>query len=107
MARRDKCYDSGVAAILAANYDILQRRCRRLFRRGALDFEDVMQDTMLFVMCDTRAASIATTEELLEYYVYKFRMMVFQTIKRNRRMAAYADGLKNSLTETDDGMDVY
>lgn len=99
MTRIDRSYDSRVAAALAENYGELRRRCRRNFRRGEAEFEDVMQETLLFVMCDARAAALAGTPELLDYCVYKFRMMAFQTVKRNRRMASYADSLRNARTE--------
>lgn len=102
MPSRDNPYNDRVAATLAANYGELQRRCRRSFCRGAYQFEDIMQDTMLFVMCDVRAASIGETAALLDYFEYKFRMMVFQTIKRNRKMMTYADNQKITQTEPDD-----
>nr|DAE37658.1 MAG TPA: hypothetical protein [Caudoviricetes sp.] len=102
MPTRDKPYDARVASTLAAHHDELRRRCRRHFRRGALQFEDIMQETMLFVMCDSRAALITGTAALLDYFVYKFRMIMFQTMKRNRKMMTYADNQKTTQTEPDD-----
>lgn len=102
MPTRDKPYNGEVAATLAAHHDELRRRCRRHFRRCALQFEDLMQETMLFVMCDCRAASLAGKAALLDYFVYKFKMIVFQAMKRNRKMMTYADNQKIAQAEQDD-----
>lgn len=98
---RDK-YNERIARIIAANYDLLHIRCARAFRCGPFLLDDVIQETSLYVMTDPRAANITADADVVDYFVYKFRMIAFQTMKNNRKMLRYADDQKIKKTESED-----
>lgn len=91
-----------VAQIISENYQLLLIRCARAFRRGPYSLEDVVQETAIYVMTDPRAATIVNDGEVVEYFVYKFKMVAFQTMKDHRKMLRYADDKKIKKTESED-----
>lgn len=56
-------------------------------------YEDIFQDTVLYVSQDEKAATIKTDEEMIEYFCYRFRMIEFQAINDNKmlREVQYAE----------------
>lgn len=91
-------YDERIAKVLADNYGVLLSRCGRAFRHGPFLLEDIVHETFLFVTTDPAAQTMLNKKALLDYFVYRFRMIAFQTVKDNRKMLRYADDKKIKKT---------
>ena len=91
--------DKRVAGVIADNYELLLVRCGRAFRRGPFQLEDVVHETFLFVSTDPAAQAIPDKKALLDYFVYRFRMIAFQIMKDHRKMLRYADDKKTKKTD--------
>lgn len=91
--------DNRVAGVIADNYELLLARCGRAFRRGPFQLEDVVHETFVFVTTDPAAQEMRNKEVLLDYFVYRFRMIAFQIMKDHRKMLRYADDKKTKKTD--------
>lgn len=92
--------------VISRNYSKLKELCN-YNNRGCYcskSYEDIFQDTILYVIHD--AASYGLDEEhLLKHFVYRYKMIEFQTISDNKMMreVKYADYIqaKENGEETD------
>ncbi len=91
-----------VAQIISENYQLLRVRCARAFRRGPYSLEDVIQETVIYVITDPQAAAIGDDNDVIDYFVFKFKMVAFQTMRDNRKMLRYADDKKVKKAESQD-----
>ena len=84
--------------VLAGNYDKLTQLCG--YKKSGLycskSYEDIFEDTILFVAQDTKAASLKSDKEIIDYFRYRYRMIQFQTINDSKQLKEiyYADYLK-------------
>lgn len=87
---------------IAHNYDTLKQLCS--YRASGLycskSYEDIFQDTVLLVSQDDKASSLSSDKELIDYFCYRFRMIMFQAINDNKQLKEipYADYLQTSKT---------
>lgn len=94
--------NEAVLTAIARNYKELQRICG--YRRYGLfcskSYEDIFQDTILFVSQDEKASSLVTDNEIIEYFQYRFKMIEYQAIQDNKQLREipYANYLQ--ATET-------
>lgn len=85
---------------IAHNYDTLKVLCG--YRASGLycskSYEDIFQDTVLLVSQDDKASSLSSDEELIDYFCYRFRMIMFQAIHDNKQLKEipYADYLQTN-----------
>lgn len=86
--------DPKVMRTIAAHYAELRERCRRLYKSGVIELDDVMQDTALYLSTMQESKETQSVVELLDLFVHKFRMFAFQTVKRTRRTVVYLDSIK-------------
>ena len=86
--------DPRVMAIIAAHYNELTERCRRLYRGGDIELCDVMHDAIMYVSTIPESKEKQTPSELLDFFVYKFRMIAFGAMKRKSRTVVYLDSIK-------------
>jgi len=90
--------DNHVMEVLAGNYDKLKQLCG--YRKSGLycfkSYEDIFEDTILFVAQDKKAASLKSDKEIIDYFCYRYRMIQFQTINDNKQLKEihYADYLQ-------------
>lgn len=95
--RKGKASDK-VMAMIAHNYDRLKLLCG--YRASGLycskSYEDVFQDTVLLVSQDEKASTLSSEKELIDYFCYRFRMILFQAINDNKLLKEipYADYLQ-------------
>lgn len=95
--RKGKASDK-VMVMIAHNYDRLKQLCG--YRASGLycskSYEDVFQDTVLLVSQDEKASTLSSEKELIDYFCYRFRMILFQAINDNKLLKEipYADYLQ-------------
>lgn len=95
--RKGKASDK-VMVMIAHNYDHLKQLCG--YRASGLycskSYEDVFQDTVLLVSQDEKASTLSSEKELIDYFCYRFRMILFQAINDNKLLKEipYADYLQ-------------
>lgn len=88
-------YYSEVAKIIGRNYSRLQSLCHignyGLF--GSRSYEDIFQDTVIYVIHDKEANKIATDEALITHFRRRFEMIKYQTIQDAKQLKEkpYAD----------------
>jgi hypothetical protein len=91
--RVHKCHLE-VANIIAQNYDKLKTRCWHpdTVEYGGLNYDDIFQDTVMYVIGDDKAAACKSDEELLDWFCYRYNMIQFRTIQDYRQSRiVYAD----------------
>lgn len=93
-----------VLLMIAHNYNRLKVLCgyRSYGCFCSKSYEDIFQDTILYVAQDEKA-TITTEEELIEHFCYRFKMIEFQTINDNKQLkeTAYADYKKNKDADSE------
>lgn len=84
-----------VAESIGRNYYKLRALC---FRQSAgmfasQSYDDIFQDTVLYVIHDDEALRCLTDESLIKHFLYRFRMIEFQTIRNAQQFKyiPYAD----------------
>jgi len=91
--------DEDVMQCLAAHYDELRNRCQQDWQLGNMTRScvDVFHDTFLFVSQDKEARG-KKEDELLEHFMYRFRMLKFQAMNDHQieKVRLYADHKKTS-----------
>lgn len=94
-----------IAGSIARNYNKLRALC---FRQviGYFDSrsdEDIFQDTVLYVIQDEESLKCTTDEDLIRHFLYRYRMIEFQTIRDAQQLKKipYADYIqaKEETTE--------
>lgn len=62
------------------NYPILVARCAGMrISAASMDIEDVLHETILFVLADDRFEQVHSDEEFVRYFMWRLRMIAFQT----------------------------
>lgn len=95
-----------IMAMIERNYSKLKELCgyRSYGCFCSKSYEDIFQDTVLYVSQDKRASAINTDKELVEYFHYRFKMIDFQTINDNKLLKEipYADYRKSKENDSQD-----
>jgi hypothetical protein len=62
---------------------------------------DIFQETVLFVTHDDRCRDLRTDDEIVRHFVYRYRMVHYQTIKdeSQHKTIRYADDQKTPQTD--------
>lgn len=84
-----------IAGSIGRNYDKLRALCFRQVA-GYFDsrgYEDIFQDTVLYVIQDAEALQCVTDEALIAHFLRRYRMIEFQTIRdaQQLKQTPYAD----------------
>ncbi len=84
--------------VIASNYKLLMSRCN-IMRQGyfcSKTYEDIFEDTVLYVSTDVKASKLKTDKEIIDWFCYRFRMLEYQTINDNKelREIGYADNIQ-------------
>lgn len=91
--KRTKYYTS-VSEAVGRNYEKLRILCYKGSHGfySSRSYEDIFQDTVLYVIQDVAALS-KTDSELIEHFMYRYRMIEYQTIKDSQQIKTipYAD----------------
>lgn len=89
--------DQHVMECLGMHYTELRARCRQDWQLGNMtrSWCDVFHDTFIYVAQDVEAKT-KTEEELLEHFMYRFRLLKFQAMKEQQteKVKLYADHKK-------------
>lgn len=88
--------------IIGKNYNKLRAMCN-ISDRGCYcskSYEDIFQETILYVVHDKESFAKQTEKELIEYFLYKFKMIEFQTINDDKMLkeVKYAEYLQAKET---------
>lgn len=68
------------------NYPILVARCAGMrISAASMDIEDVLHETILFVLADDRFEQVHSDEEFIRYFMWRLRMIVFQTVQDHKQ----------------------
>lgn len=96
-----------VLQVIEKNYNKLKLMCNSN-KRGCYcskSYEDIFQDTILYVAHDLSSFNMTRDEEVIELFIYRYKMIEYQTINDHKTMKeiAYADHLqtKESREEKD------
>lgn len=102
--KKSKFYPA-IAESIGRNYYKLRALC---FRQAACcydsrDYDDIFQDTVLYIIQDPEALKCTTDEMLVEHFLYRYRMIEFQTIHDAQQInkIPYADYLQTQNKETE------
>ena len=103
---RNRCrgkYRPKVASAIDRNYGLLLRLCavNRARDYGPVNDMDIFQETVLFVTHDDRCRDLRTDDEIVRHFVYRYRMVHYQTIKdeSQHKTIRYADAQKTPQTD--------
>ena len=98
---RNRCrgtYLPAVASIIGRNYPRLLRLCTSDTgpARGAMDDADVLQETFLLTTHDPQCAAMATEEEIIARFLFRYRLVRFQTLRDEAQCKTipYADYIR-------------
>lgn len=84
-----------VAEIIARNYYKLRALCFRQLPVcfDSRNYEDIFHDTVLYVIQDVKSTTYNTDEEIIAHFLYRYRMIEYQTIKdaQQNKNTPYAD----------------
>ena len=86
--------DHNVMNIIAAHYNELTERCGRLYRGGTIELCYVIHETILYVSTMPESREAQNVPALLDLFVYKFRMIAFETVRATPRTVVYLDSVK-------------
>lgn len=99
---RNRCkkskYYPVIAESIGRNYNKLHALCFRHYT-GAFasqGYDDIFQDTILCVIQDPESLKCTTDEALIKHFLYRYRMIEFQTIHDAQQLKniPYADYLQ-------------
>ena len=95
-----------VMNIIARNYSKLKELCS-IRAKGlycSKSYEDIFQDTVIFVSQDKAAAKMNTDSEVIKHFLYRFKMIEFQAINDDKilKETSYADYKKAPKTYEED-----
>lgn len=98
--------DSKVMEVIARNYNLLMQLCN-CHSQGLFcskSYEDLFQDTVLFVSQDEKASALSTEKELIDYFCYRFRMIKYQAVNDNKQLKEipYADYIQARKEEPEE-----
>lgn len=68
-------------------------------------YEDIFQDTVLYVAHDLSSFNMTRDEEVIELFMYRYKMIEFQTINDCKMMkeVAYADYIQAKESGEEEG----
>ena len=99
--------NSHALQVIAKNYDMLRALCNSSDHGCycSKSYEDIFQDTILYVAHDLSSFNLTRDEEVIELFLYRYKMIEFQTINDNKMMkeVAYADHLQAKENRTKEG----
>lgn len=94
-----------VMDVIAKHYNTLRARCgyRKYGNFCSKNYEDIFQDTVLYVVQDEKASRLADDAEILDFFCWRFKMIEFQVIHDNAMLkeVEYAD-YKQTKEESDE-----
>lgn len=97
--RKGKINDK-VMDMVARNYQQLQQLCADHIHGlyCAKSEDDIFHDTIIFVSQDKKASSLLCDRELIGYFCYRYRMILYQNINDDKLLKEipYADYLQAS-----------
>lgn len=109
MGRKKRSWESNalVMRMIAKLYNELSERCikDRPKHYDGLSYQDIFQETVLFVSCDKCAIELINDKnKFIEYFMYRFRVTQFKTIHEYRRLnkTEYADYKQASAQEEEE-----
>ena len=81
--------------VISKNYERLKSLCN-YNDRGCYcskSYEDIFQDTILYVIHDKESFNMETEEEIISHFLFRHKMIEFQTINDNKMLkeVKYAD----------------
>lgn len=95
--KKSKHYPA-VAAAIGRNYVRLQSLCHcRFFGLcGSRSYEDVFQDTVIYVIQDAEASTLLSDEDIIKHFCRRFRMIEYQIMQDAKQLKEipYADYLQ-------------
>lgn len=98
--------NSHALQVIAKNYDMLRALCNSSDHGCycSKSYEDIFQDTILYVAHDLSSFNMTRDEEVIELFLYRYKMIEFQTINDDKMMkeVAYADHLQTKETGTEE-----
>lgn len=88
---------------VARNYAKLRMlcNCRPYGSYCGKSYEDIFQDTVLYVIQDENVPSLSTDAEIINHFCYRYRMIEYQTINDYKLLkeTPYADYLQTRKEE--------
>ncbi|MDR2039216.1 MAG: hypothetical protein LBQ60_14940 [Bacteroidales bacterium] len=99
---KEKSANKHALISIGKQYDILRLSCIIHVQPNCQYlFNDIFHDTIIYVSCENLQEPEITDEKLLRHFVYRFKMIAFQTIKnlQQKKETAYAD---NKQTEKEE-----
>lgn len=99
--RKDNAEVPSAADYLQRNYDrILSELSARAISIRFLEFDDLLHETVLYIMTDKHCETMKSDQEFISYFKYRFDMIRFQTTKdyhqELKSNADYQQAQKNS-----------
>lgn len=98
--------NSHALQVIARNYDKLRALCNSSDHGCycSKSYEDIFQDTILYVAHDLSSFNMTRDEEVVELFLYRYKMIEFQTINDDKMMkeVSYADHLQTKETGTEE-----
>lgn len=89
MKKKSITVSQNVAQIIAANYYLLKDKTNEGLIHNdisAKTIDDIFSDTVLFVLQDEKAASLKTRAEIIDYFIYRFKMFNFRAFKERAEL---------------------
>lgn len=95
-----------VANAISRNYNRLIALCCN-GKHGYFDsrsHEDIFQDTVLYTIQDPKANDLQSDAELIGHFIYRYRMIEYQTIQDSRQLKIihYADYLQTQTRSSEE-----
>lgn len=95
-----------VAEVIGRNYIRLQSLChyRTFGLYGSRSYEDIFQDTVIYVIQDEVASSLPSDEAIIDHFCHRYRMIEYQTIQDAKQLKEipYADYLQTKKETTEE-----
>lgn len=98
MGRKQRSWNPNyeVMQMIASLYNELSDKCTydRPKCYDGLSYQDMFQETILFISCDTKAVCLTKDKEkFIEYFIRRFKIVQFKVIHDSRRLKKeqYAD----------------
>lgn len=96
-----------VLQVIGKNYEKLKNICNSN-KQGyycSKSYEDIFQDTILYVAHDLSSFNMTRDEEVIELFLYRYKMIEYQAINDVKTMkeVAYADYLQAKESREEEG----
>lgn len=101
--KKNKYYPK-VAESIGRNYIRLQSLChyRDFGLYGSRSYEDIFQDTVIYVIQDAEASTLLSDEAIIDHFCHRYRMIEYQTIQDAKQLKEipYADYIQTQKEAT-------